>query len=209
MKLRYLLIAFATALPLRGLARGVLILAGVLLAFSPRLAFCQFEINCGDGQVQSVEQCDPGTGPTPDPLRAAASSPTCDADCTIAECGDGFTNPAAGEECDGGNDPNDRGCNEFCMLEGEEVAGGLVGPGGTVTTDTESGGNGATASDPVETTVTTPTGGNISILEGDIMMGAVPAFSFFGQEVTPTDCLPSAPVRFLFATSSAISTISF
>ena len=238
MKLRSLLTAFATALPVRGLARGVLVLAGAaLLAFSPRLAqaqdcgdgfldipfeqcddgnlepgdgcdpFCQFEgqleVLCGDGLVQSGEQCDPDTGLTSDPRMALASSPFCDADCTIAVCGDGFTNPEAGEQCDDGNDPNDPSCGDFCMHEGEEVAGGTVGPGGTVTTDT---GNGATASDPVETTVTTPDGGFISILEGDIMMGAVAGFSFFGQEVNieAPDATASDPLVLLFELDASI-----
>ncbi|TDI95188.1 MAG: DUF4215 domain-containing protein [Deltaproteobacteria bacterium] len=235
MKLRCLLIALAVALPFRGLVRGVLILGGAaLLAFSPRLAqaefcgdgildlyeqcddgnsasgdgcdpACQLEASCGDGLVQPGEQCDPGTGATPDPRMALASSPFCDADCTLAECGDGFTNPAAGEQCDDGNDPNNDGCDEFCMDEGGEVAGGSVGPGGMVTTDTEFGGDGATASDPVETTVTTPNGGSISIDEGPIT-GTATAFRFFGQEVeiTAPDATASNPLVLVFELDATI-----
>jgi hypothetical protein len=55
---------------------------------------------------------------------------------------------------------------------------GVVGAGGTLTTDGE--GNGATANDPVETTVTHPSGGAISIREGP---DAAAEFGFIGQRV--------------------------
>jgi cysteine-rich repeat protein len=44
---------------------------------------------CGDGEVGGTEDCDD-----------AGESPTCDADCTTATCGDGLLNTAAGEACD-------------------------------------------------------------------------------------------------------------
>ena len=44
---------------------------------------------CGDGVNDPEEACDDGQ-----------FSATCDTDCTLAECGDGVTNPAANEDCD-------------------------------------------------------------------------------------------------------------
>lgn len=48
-------------------------------------------LTCGDGMVDPFEECDDG-GETAD----------CDADCTVAECGDRTVNVTAGEECDDG-----------------------------------------------------------------------------------------------------------
>lgn len=45
---------------------------------------------CGNGVVEGDEQCDPGPMPSAD----------CNADCTMAQCGDGVVNAAAGEACD-------------------------------------------------------------------------------------------------------------
>lgn len=79
---------------------------------------------CGDSVVQEGEECDDGT-----------ESATCDADCTMAVCGDVITNAAAGEECDDGRDGDeDDGCTDVCLLpacgdgivqpnEGEECDG--------------------------------------------------------------------------------------
>ncbi len=44
---------------------------------------------CGDGFTDAPEQCDD-----------EGESASCDADCTIVECGDGITNTTAGESCD-------------------------------------------------------------------------------------------------------------
>ncbi|RZD30858.1 hypothetical protein CXT76_01495, partial [Candidatus Parvarchaeota archaeon] len=61
-------------------------------------ATCQIE--CGDGIAQAGEQCD-----------TLADSATCNYNlgtgsfaCTLAECGDGYWNTAAGEQCDYGGD---------------------------------------------------------------------------------------------------------
>ncbi len=55
-------------------------------------ADCKFNNHCGDGILEdAAELCDPGPG---------GDSPICDSDCTPAVCGDGYTNRAAGEECD-------------------------------------------------------------------------------------------------------------
>jgi hypothetical protein len=44
---------------------------------------------CGDGLVDMGEECDD-----------AGESATCDADCSVAQCGDGTSNSTAGESCD-------------------------------------------------------------------------------------------------------------
>ncbi len=56
-------------------------------------AFCQAP-SCGNGQIDSGEQCDSGTG--------HPNIATCDSDCTKPVCGDGLKNTAAGEACDDG-----------------------------------------------------------------------------------------------------------
>jgi cysteine-rich repeat protein len=72
---------------------------GHLLRFSAPIwyvrtatAAFRFSSDCGNGTVNTGEDCDPGTPNT--------STATCDADCTKNSCGDGFTNTAAGEMCD-------------------------------------------------------------------------------------------------------------
>lgn len=69
-----------------------------------------------------------------------------------------------------------------------EGATAIVGAGGTLTTDGE--GDGATPDDPVETTVTHPLGGAISIREGP---DAGAEFGFIGQRVV-LDVIPNATV---------------
>jgi cysteine-rich repeat protein len=67
---------------------------------------CQFA-RCGDSFVHNgVEQCDDG-----------GDSNDCDADCSAAECGDGYRNPAAGEQCDDGNTSNGDNCSSTCRNE--------------------------------------------------------------------------------------------
>ncbi len=96
--------------------------------------------DCGNGTVETGEDCDPGPG--------GASTAACDADCSTVECGDGFFNavaeqcddgtdsqlcnggtcktskcgdgywnPLSGEECDDANLANGDGCSSLCKLE--------------------------------------------------------------------------------------------
>jgi cysteine-rich repeat protein len=58
---------------------------------------------CGNGIVEGIEACD-----------ESVETATCDADCTLAECGDGQPNAAAAELCDDGNAIEDDGCNSQC-----------------------------------------------------------------------------------------------
>ena len=63
----------------------------------------------------------------------------------------------------------------------EEVRA-VVPAGGTLTTDTEA--DGATTGDPIENSVTTPVGGEISITEEEKPWGAPASFYFLGQRTT-------------------------
>ncbi len=59
---------------------------------------------CGDGVVDPGEECDD-----------RGASVNCDADCTLAYCGDGTPNLAAGEQCDDGNDEDSDACTAMCQ----------------------------------------------------------------------------------------------
>jgi len=62
---------------------------------------------CGDNVVDSGETCDPG-----------AQTASCDGDCTAVQCGDGWTNGAAGELCDDSNLTDGDGCDSNCTPTG-------------------------------------------------------------------------------------------
>lgn len=59
---------------------------------------------CGDGILQEGEACDDGM-----------ETATCNADCTVAACGDGIVNQAAGEQCDEGAGDT-ASCDADCTL---------------------------------------------------------------------------------------------
>ena len=63
-----------------------------------------------------------------------------------------------------------------------DSASGPAPPGGTVTTDPE--GDGATPQDPVETSVTSPSGGEVTIQEGPATGANPDGFSLLGQQVS-------------------------
>lgn len=67
---------------------------------------------------------------------------------------------------------------------GSETTSETVAPGGTVTSDRE--GDGATPSDPIETSVTSPNGGTVTIEETSITEPAPAGFTFLGQQVNIT-----------------------
>jgi MYXO-CTERM domain-containing protein len=105
-------------------------------------ADCTSNESCGNGLIDLGEECDDG-----------GESAICNADCTIAMCGDGIVNVSAGEECDGGpgcspectlplcgngvidpgeacddgNDVAGDGCSPICQIEGDEE--GICGDG--------------------------------------------------------------------------------
>lgn len=71
---------------------------------------------CGNGDVDGDEACDAG-----------GQTAECDADCTFAECGDGYLNDAANEQCDEGG--QSVGCDADCTSVqcGDGVANGAAG----------------------------------------------------------------------------------
>src|SRR5262249_43259619 len=69
---------------------------------------CKFNNVCGNNPVESlVEQCDSG----------GVDTAACNADCTLARCGDGHLNRAAGEECDDGNTSDNDHCSAQCKIK--------------------------------------------------------------------------------------------
>lgn len=62
---------------------------------------------CGDGLLDVSEECDDGQ----------VDTATCDPDCTIPLCGDGYINSAAGETCELG----EPGCREDCTRCGDGI----------------------------------------------------------------------------------------
>lgn len=68
---------------------------------------------CGNGNLDSGEQCDDGN---------AISGDGCSAACESEACGNGFLDP--GEECDDGNELDGDGCSASCTLE--ECGNGIL-----------------------------------------------------------------------------------
>ena len=60
-----------------------------------------YSSDCGHHVVDPGEECDDGS-----------DSATCDADCTMVSCGDGYVNAAAGEACDDVFESET--CNQTC-----------------------------------------------------------------------------------------------
>ena len=101
-----------------------LFLAGVL-AFSPAAdARPKFwngvkqslgipEAVCGNGKLESPEECDDGN---------TTSGDGCDSGCKTEFCGDGVVNNN-GEECDDGNTDSGDGCSADCLIEQLEKCG--------------------------------------------------------------------------------------
>ncbi len=87
---------------------------------------------CGDGTVQSPEDCDDGHIDTPEELELDAGACIIDAgedgiQCENARCGDSHFSPSEGEECDDGNINSGDGCSSSCEIECN--ANGIVEPG--------------------------------------------------------------------------------
>jgi cysteine-rich repeat protein len=148
-------------------------------------AGCAAPTGCGNGLLNSPEECDDSNGSNTD---------ACVTGCLLNVCGDGFVNVGA-EACDDGNTTSGDGCAADCLSLEEESAGGAVGGGTlTITTDTEA--DGATPSDPVETTLSAPSGtvsGTLAIVEQTAPPVAPAGFVFMGTlvTVTATDLVPA------------------
>jgi cysteine-rich repeat protein len=90
-------------------AAGTAINADGESAFSNELTFAPPAPVCGNGALETGEQCDDGN---------TASGDGCSSTCTlerIPACGDGFLDP--GEQCDDGNRTSGDGCRNDCTVE--------------------------------------------------------------------------------------------
>ncbi len=77
------------------------------------------EAICGNGIVELGEACDAG-----------GESAACDANCTLAVCGDATLNVSSGEACDDGNVLDGDGCSSVCQVEAPAVCGNAIVEGG-------------------------------------------------------------------------------
>jgi hypothetical protein len=82
--------------------------------------------------------------------------------------------------------------------EKEEVCAENASAGSTVTTDTEN--DGATGSDPVETSDTTPVAGKVCITETTITDQSPAGYSLIGQQIdiTSPTATPENPIKLVF-----------
>jgi cysteine-rich repeat protein len=148
-------------------------------------AGCTAPSGCGNGLLELGEECDDANGSNTD---------ACVTGCALNVCGDGFVKVGS-EACDDGNTASGDGCAADCLSLEEESAGGAVGGSTlTITTDTEA--DGATPSDPVETTLSAPPGtlsGTLAITEQTAPPIAPAGFVFMGTlvTVTATDIVPA------------------
>ena len=115
----------------------------------------------------------------------------------------------SGVALDAGNDDyfghDDPGCADLADSPFlADVAAATAPPGGTVTTDP--GGTGPSPDDPVEVSVTTPTGGPVSIDEGPSSGGSPVGFTLLGQQVSITAPVESAgsPLRIVLTVDPSI-----
>ena len=150
---------------------------------------------CGNGIVSGTEQCDDGN---------TNNNDACKNDCTPNVCGDGVVYRAV-EQCDHGalnGTPGDA-CSATCTLP-PRTASGQLAAGGTLTTDIE--GDGATAGAPVETWVTSPLAGSVSIEEGGPDPTSPSGYAFLGYSVHVT--VPSStadnPILLVFEIHSSL-----
>ena len=109
----------------------------------------------------------------------------------LTVCGDGMIQGF--EQCDDSNTSPGDGCDAICQIE--ETTSQSVGAGGTVSSGTT-----PTAADPLETSVTTPNAGTVTIFESS--PGAPPAgYEFRGQAsiiTAPTATTSNNPLVLIF-----------
>ncbi|MDD9936751.1 MAG: DUF4215 domain-containing protein [Myxococcales bacterium] len=80
---------------------------------------CEIQPVCGDGRLDSGEDCDDGDG------NAETADASCRTDCSLPGCGDGVVD--SGEECDDGNTTDGDGCSATCVDE-QYCGNGVVDP---------------------------------------------------------------------------------
>jgi cysteine-rich repeat protein len=150
---------------------------------------------CGNGIASGTELCDDGN---------TNNNDACKNDCTPNVCGDGFVSRAV-EQCDHGalNGTAGDACSASCALPPRTASADLVA-GGTLTTDAE--GDGATTSALVETWVTSPLAGSVSIEEGGPDPTSPSGYAFLGYSVhvTVPSSTPDNPIQLAFEIHSSL-----
>lgn len=123
------LLLFATAIGL--ISHGLLHVEHGVLAQSVSVATTSLEVtNCGNGLVETEEECDvPGeTGA----YSTTIAGRQCTAQCQFGPyCGDGILQTLFGEECDDGNNEDGDFCGADCTLEPAGSGGGGSSGGGS------------------------------------------------------------------------------
>jgi cysteine-rich repeat protein len=134
-----------------------------------------------------------------DPTQLKRKQAPAPAACTPM-CGDGVQE--APEACEDGNLDSGDGCDALCLVE--EIVSGSVPMGGTSTTDGEA--DGATSSDPIETSVTSPIAGTVTITETSATGPAPTGFELFGKEadITAPSASASTPLLLEFLLDASI-----
>jgi cysteine-rich repeat protein len=169
----------------------------VAMPSSRRIRRVSSTLGCGNCVVDAGETCDDGN---------VSNNDACKADCTLNVCGDGAVYGGV-EVCDdGGLLPGD-GCAADCTLELEDTGTTAVAGATIVTT-----GSDATAADPIESAVQTPTGttsGTVQIVEQVAPPVASPGFMFLGTTVSISVALtpaptPTDPLRLIFRFHSSL-----
>jgi cysteine-rich repeat protein len=148
---------------------------------------------CGNRVVEPGEDCDDGN---------AGACDGCTS-CHLDQCGDSVVCANSGEQCDDGNASGSDGCDPQCQLEPLTVTGSL-GASGTLTTDT--GGSGATPSQPLQAAVTTPTGGDVTITRSG-GTAPLPGFSLLTglvQISAPPAASPTTPLALTFLVDASL-----
>jgi virginiamycin B lyase len=118
-------------------------------------------------------------------------------------CGDTFVDIGV-EQCDDGNLANGDGCDSSCLLESDTVS--VTSATGVFVATTDGEVDGATPSDPVETTVTSPNPGTISIVESaaspPLASGLVPLTG--SVAITAPTATATNPLQFEFVLDRSI-----
>lgn len=162
------------------------------------------ELACGNGVVDPGESCDDGD---------LNGKDGCSTTCTIENgwscsgapsecdpvCGDAIK--VGSEQCDVGSPPDDGdadGCEANCTLSPKVIPPAALPPGGTLRSDVEN--DGASAGDPLETSVTTPAAGTVSITRAPATGPIDTGYGLLGQQVVISAPPATAvdPLRFVF-----------
>ncbi len=92
-----------------------------------------------------------------------------------------------------------------CVAAADEAVGAILAGPGTVTTDTEA--DGATAADPIETTITTTAAGTVTIAETAGAVSSPAGFAMFDWNVditAPDGAAPSPALRVVFELDASL-----